>query len=122
MNRSLGTSSFPRCAQYDVLRKSAVVYFGGTGDVRGFDQACIFIALQVPHAFPLGTFSKAGVLVAQGCKVRYRFDGQKFDQVGRHRCVLLSGPQIERSEELGIAFHLTGEFADGSWLRGCLAG
>jgi len=27
----LGTSSLPRCCQYDCLRKSALVYFGGAG-------------------------------------------------------------------------------------------
>src|SRR6266487_487887 len=31
MNRSLATSSLPRCDQYEFLRKSAEVYFGGTG-------------------------------------------------------------------------------------------
>ena len=31
MNRSLGTSSFPRARQYEGFTKSAEEYFGGTG-------------------------------------------------------------------------------------------
>ena len=36
MNRSFGTSSFPRARQYDGLRKSADVYLGGTWMSRPF--------------------------------------------------------------------------------------
>ena len=34
MNRSLGTSSLPRCRQYEAFQKSAEVYFGGTSMSR----------------------------------------------------------------------------------------
>ena len=39
MNRSFGTSSLPRACQYEFLRKSADVYFGGTAIGPTFSPA-----------------------------------------------------------------------------------
>ena len=61
MNRSFGTSSLPRACQYEFFRKSADVYFGGTG--IGPDLlARVLAALQRPGLLPRLPLAQPGSL------------------------------------------------------------
>ena len=93
MNRSLGTSSLPRAGQYAGLRKSAGVYFGGTGMV-GQPLAGVLAALQRPGAFPLLPLAQPRVLVPAGRKERNGLVGHELGQRLGHRDVGSARPTV----------------------------